>query len=192
MAGLFDKIQNKTVAPRVTFVCTGNICRSAYAAAALRHGLSAGNRFSITVDSAGTQGLVNQPMYSTTCEHVRTAYGEEFSQHSSQGLTKSIIRQNSLLLGMTRKHQNEILFQFPSAVKRTFLLSEFSYLLSTMSPSEATTWESLIKAANNQRTLIPLESQFDIEDPYGQDPSVHSRVYQNIDSLLKPITNILK
>lgn len=193
MTRLFDKIQNKAVSPRVTFVCTGNICRSAYAEAALRHGLSkGGNRFSVTVDSAGTQGLLNQPMYSTTREHIRTTYGEEFSHHSSQRLDKRVIRQNSLLLCMTKEHQNKILFQFPSAVKRTFLLSEFSYLLSTISPGEATTWDYLIKVANDKRSLIPPEPQSDIEDPYGRELSIHEQVYQNIDSLLKPIINILK
>lgn len=192
MAGLFDKVQNKAVSPRVTFVCTGNICRSAYAAAALRYGLSESNRFSVTVNSAGTQGLLSQPMHTITCERVHAIYGERFSYHSSQKLDRDIVDQNSLLLVMTRGHQKEILSRFPSAVKRTFLLSEFSYLLSTISPDEAFTWDSLIKIINNRRFLIPPESQFDIEDPYKKGASVHERVYQRIDLLLEPITNILK
>lgn len=192
MAGLFGKIQNNTLAPQVTFVCTGNICRSAYAAAALRHGLSTSNRYSITVDSAGVPGLLNQPMDQIARDRVCTIFGKDFSVHSSQKFDKTIIKQNSLILAMTRQHQKEILFQFPSAVKRTFLLSEFSYLMEIISPVEAKNWDSLIQFVSNNRTRIPLEFQFDIEDPFMKDSLIHVRVYQKIDLLLEPILNIFK
>ena len=55
---------------RVTMVCTGNICRSPYAAVLLRQGLAWARPGAFEVTSAGTHALVGRPMDEGSVERL--------------------------------------------------------------------------------------------------------------------------
>ncbi len=94
-------------------VCTGNICRSPMAAAALadrlrRRGLAA------TVESAGIAALVGHPADALAVE-LLAERGLDLSGHLARQLTPELIRPFELILVMERDQQREVEAILPSA-----------------------------------------------------------------------------
>jgi len=90
--------------PLLLFVCSGNICRSAYAEAYARQ-LLAGS--GIQVASAGTYGIAGQPP-TGDLRAVAAEDGLDVRRHRSQGLTPGLAGTATLAYGMTETHLDGI------------------------------------------------------------------------------------
>lgn len=86
--------------PLVLFVCSGNICRSAYAEAYARERLSGSG---IRAASAGTYGIAGQPP-TTDLIAVAAEDGLDVRSHRSQGLTPALAGSATRVYGMTQSH----------------------------------------------------------------------------------------
>ncbi|BDZ48184.1 hypothetical protein GCM10025867_04250 [Frondihabitans sucicola] len=86
-------------------VCTGNICRSPLAEAALREAFA--DLDEITVESAGTSAPVGAPVPS---DFVALAHGLQLSteSHRARALTPEMVRQADLVLALDRSHRRAI------------------------------------------------------------------------------------
>ena len=107
---------------RVTFVCTGNTCRSPMAVVALRRALGAdGER--VAIESAGTGAWDGQPATDFAVE-VASRAGGDLRGHRARRLTPAMVRESDLLLVMERSHLASVraLDADPS---RTQVLSEW-------------------------------------------------------------------
>jgi protein-tyrosine-phosphatase len=134
----------------VLLVCTGNTCRSAMAEGILRSlirgslsevdsgggsrpgaseadasGFGDTDAESVFVFSAGTAGLAGFPA-SDHALGVAAEHGIDISGHLSRALTARTIDRADLILAMTGAHVDRILAESPSAIGRTFLLSEYA------------------------------------------------------------------
>ncbi len=108
----------------VLFVCTGNICRSAYGHHLLAQELErrAPGRFRIV--SAGTQ--VNPRL--TVPEQIHALRGTELpslAEHSPTPLNERAVQRADLILAATQDHVARILRDTPGALNRTFTMTEF-------------------------------------------------------------------
>ena len=74
---------------RVLVVCTGNICRSPMAEHLLRAGLAARGVEGVEVSSAGTHGLVGEPVQ----QHASAVLTERGIDHSAFAARRLIRRQ---------------------------------------------------------------------------------------------------
>lgn len=86
----------------VLFVCTGNTCRSPLAEAIARY-LSAERGLDITVASAGTSAIDGMPA-SDGSLLVGLERSLDLSPHRSRRLTRELVNEADLVLGMATQH----------------------------------------------------------------------------------------
>jgi len=156
---------------RVLHVCTGNICRSPMAEHLMRAGLAARGLEGFEVSSAGTHGLVGEPVF----EHAGTqltSRGIDHADFRARRLVKELVAEADLVLASTRDHRAAAVTLVPRAASRTFTLREFDRLLSVVDPPTGDPVErarALVPAAARQRGLVRADKpqDDDVTDPYG-------------------------
>lgn len=174
---------------RILLVCTGNVCRSAQAqqlmqartvrqAPALAEHLSFG--------SAGTRALARRPMPEEAAALSR-AHGGASEGHCGTQLTKDMVRDADLVLGMAREHRRDAVKLVPAASRWTFMLTEFAALLDDLAdtlPELPEDWAELglreqlrrtVRWAAGRRGFTPElpESFVAVVDPYGASAAVY-------------------
>lgn len=119
---------------RVLFVCTGNICRSPLAEALLRDYVSRrdlGDR--VSVSSAGTFAL-NGNQATTQAIRAGADWGLDLSSHRAREVSGAIMAENDIILGMTRRHCDELVGEFPRHENKIYLALLFPRRLSPDEP----------------------------------------------------------
>jgi protein-tyrosine-phosphatase len=137
----------------VLFVCTANICRSAYLEQAARSLDAKGIEFS----SAGTHGFTDHPM-DDVMSGTLGAFDDTFR---SRRLTRAIVEDADLVLTAESSHRAFILEEHPQALRKVFTLGQFARAAQA---SPDLRGRSLLTAAGERRTA-PLPED-DIDDPY--------------------------
>ncbi|WP_018156646.1 hypothetical protein [Demetria terragena] len=143
---------------RVLFVCTGNICRSAFAE---RYAQSSAPDPQWQFTSAGTYAMVGDPM-DPPMAAVAQAHGADPIGFVSQQLDRDLIDQADLILPMESHHRSYILDDFPTLVKRTFTLGQLDRLISSV-PDELT-GAALVAEVGARRDRA--RSRDNVADPY--------------------------
>lgn len=113
----------------ILFVCSGNTCRSPMAKGLmdkiiqdnLKKSLASLN---ITTLSAGTIATNGQLPTDYAQQAVRK-YGADINHHLSAPLTKERIKMAKLILGMQEKHKIAVLELVPTAISKTFIITEY-------------------------------------------------------------------
>ena len=107
----------------ITFVCTGNICRSPMAAGLFFDRLVRENQLgAVRVRSAGTWALEEQPA-SAYALQVMAERGLDISAHRGHNLTQVAVDETDLILVMTLRHQEAIVQDFHGTEGKVHLLS---------------------------------------------------------------------
>lgn len=118
---------------RVLFVCQGNICRSAYAEAALRRALaedadpSGAPRGSAAVEvaSAGLETREGGPA-DPAAVRVAASRGVDLGAHRTRPLRRELLAAADLVLAMEPRHLRALRRRFPGAGPRPGLLGAFA------------------------------------------------------------------
>jgi protein-tyrosine phosphatase len=181
---------DRSGALRILTVCTGNIARSAFAAA-LIHDRAERLPASILVSSAGTNAMVD---FSATAEmhELGRAIGLDLTGHRGRQLTEELILESDLVLTATREHRAAAVRLVPSARPRAFTLIEFARA-STAARASGTTGSFdrafVDDVVGVRPTLLPLiaPDDDDIVDPYRQPMSVNREVAVQIASAVAEI-----
>lgn len=100
-------------------VCTGNICRSPVAEAALRQACPGR-----TVSSAGLHALVGRGIDADSAA-AATRFGVPLHDHRARQFDEALGRAADLILVMEAHHRNEIIGRWPHFTGKTFLLGQF-------------------------------------------------------------------
>lgn len=160
----------------ILFVCTANICRSAYAEVRSRELI--GTRPAVA-GSAGTWGFDAKPM-DAPMAHQASARDIDPTQHRSRRLTRELVDAADLILAAASEHRAFVLEDWPAAVRKTFTLGQFAEAISTIDPSLH--GRELIEAARAKR--VPPRPATDIADPYGRGSQAAAACASQIDDLL--------
>lgn len=146
---------------QVTFVCSGNICRSAMAKGILSEVLSK-TRFKdlIIVESAGTLKLASGPAHPLTVE-IAAEHGIDLSTHQAKPISQAIVEQSDLLIAMAVNHYEFLRAHFPDHKEKIILLKE---------------WHRSTKLANPS-----------VADPIGHDRPFFEKTFREIQSEIKRI-----
>jgi protein-tyrosine phosphatase len=181
---------------RILVVCTGNICRSPFAERLLRARLDerlGGAAATIEVSSAGTWGLVDEPMQAESAETL-LRFGGNPDGFAARALTPEQIEAADLVLGLTREHRAKVVMMSPRASARTVTLREYARLLTGVEATDlpATTGglpgrlRAITELAFSRRGYVPLgdPADDDVPDPYGGKMAGYERAAELIDVAL--------
>jgi low molecular weight protein-tyrosine phosphatase len=172
-------------------VCSGNACRSPMAAAILQQRL-AERGVVARVTSAGTipwsSGATN-PAVAVMREH-----GLDISGHENRQVTRELVEEADLVLGMTRDHVSIATTRSPGARGRTFLVGELARLGADVGPRS--TSEPVALWAERAAAARPLHRPLgravdEIADPAGESIDVYRRTAAQLDDRLTEIAALL-
>ncbi len=105
-------------------ICTGNICRSPVAEAALRDALTHGPEQPPEISSAGLHALVGQGIDPESAR-AASARGIPLHDHAARQFNSELGRMSDLILVMETHHRQEIAARWPHLLGKTFLLGHF-------------------------------------------------------------------
>lgn len=106
---------------KILFVCTGNTCRSAMAAA-IMNDIAIKNDLDILIESAGIFAYIGQKASSEAIQAMKEM-NIDLSSHRSKPLTDELINKADIILTMTKAHKQLIEQMAPDKV---FTLSEYA------------------------------------------------------------------
>ena len=160
------------MAPRILFVCTGNICRSPMAEYLLRARL-ADLPGPIAVHSAGVGALTGDPMHPQTLRVLRERGidGEDFV---ATYLTPDAIAEHDLVLGLSRSHRDDATAKVPMAWRRIVTLREFDEHIAAGGDDIA----GMRITGDRNRT------ELDIADPMGRPNADFDRLVGEIEPII--------
>ncbi|HEY7874616.1 MAG TPA: hypothetical protein VIG64_05790 [Actinomycetota bacterium] len=175
---------------RILYVCTGNRCRSPFAAAdltALTEGLP------VHAESAGTTSLGPVP---PTADSIRTAAarGVDVSSHRARWIQEVDATAFDLVLGFERNHVAAAVVEGGVPYGRAFLLPELHRLLRDIPTPQGADFEeaarAAIRAAHDARgtSFVPGE---EVSDPIGKPAAVYEEVFSQIAELNEDIASAL-
>lgn len=106
---------------KILFVCTGNTCRSAMAAAMLND-IAVKNDLNVLIDSAGVFAPIGEKAAGEAVAAMARR-GVDLSGHRTKPLTDELISMADVILAMTSAHKQLI---EPLAPGRVYTLSEYA------------------------------------------------------------------
>lgn len=148
---------------RVLFVCTANICRSAYAERRARflHETITGGAEAVEFHSAGVHGFDHKHMDRPMAVELQQRGGDPHG-FRSRPLSASDITSADLIVTAETAHRTFILDDFPQVVSRLFTMGQLSQSLTRVDP--ALRGRDLLQALRSQRG--PAGVELDVVDPY--------------------------
>jgi protein-tyrosine-phosphatase/O-antigen ligase len=171
---------------QILYVCTGNVCRSAFAEIltrcllAERLGSSAAAAF--RVSSAGARAVVGAGMHpDTRAELRRWASADPGADgFAARQLSAGMVEQADLVLGLDPIHRSLVVECTPAALPIGFGLREFARLAEAVDPADlppgpmARAFE-LVDRARRLRGVVPPRppAELRIPDPMGGPPEAH-------------------
>jgi len=162
---------------RVLFVCTANICRSAFAEVLARHLAPPGLEF----DSAGVHGLRAEPMNPPMAAEA-LARGADPSAFRSKMLTPALVDAADLVLTAEAGHRTRILADQPLALRKAFSFGQFARGLAAVEPGDP---ETLLQRVRERAATSYPED--DVADPYGRGAAAARKAAAEIEGLLRAV-----
>lgn len=174
----------------ILVVCRGNICRSPMAEFLLRHSIN-DRGLPVQVSSAGTHAKPHTEM-DPLARQTLASMGIEAGKFFSRPLSAPVVERADLILTMTDAQRSWVVQVFPEAVRRTYLLSQFSRLVEAVDASEPIrpdNWgASLLSRAVEGRTLVqPLVDGRNIDDPVGRPLRQFQACARTIEQRIEPL-----
>lgn len=100
-------------------VCTGNICRSPVAEAALRQRCP-----DLAIGSAGLHALAGRDIDPDSA-HAARAFEIALAPHTARQFDEGMGREADMIIVMEAHHREEIMRRWPHLLAKTFLLGQF-------------------------------------------------------------------
>ncbi|MGY1624198.1 hypothetical protein ACI789_18525 [Geodermatophilus sp. SYSU D00965] len=182
---------------RILFVCTGNVCRSALAERLSRAYLNevlGTDSDAVVLASAGTGAVVGSGVHPDSAL-VLTGLGGDPGGFRARQFEASFAAEADLVLVMTRRHRDVVLYQAPGALNRTFTLLEAAALEQQVAaegrplPGDgfADRARALVAAMAAARGRRRRGSGDDVPDPIGRPLEVQQEVGETIAGALVPL-----
>lgn len=148
--------------PRVLFICTGNICRSAFAASCFS---ASPMTEGIDIASAGTMAVVGHGI-DDAFARIAQSLGADSRGHRARQLTGRILDEADILLVFGPEHREWILAGHPESSERVLALGQAGAVLSLLPHGVTIPWWSLAETVLARRP-VPRPEDW-IDDPYGR------------------------
>lgn len=119
-----EKLQEALSFKKITFVCTGNSCRSVMARYNLEKIFRTEGINGLSLDSAGIGALPGFGASPLSLEVLR-GEGIDASAHRTKPLTRELVEESDLIVAMGEIHRHFIYENFPESKYKVRLLSDF-------------------------------------------------------------------
>lgn len=165
---------------RVLFVCTANICRSAYLDQRARAMLDGDE--SVVIASAGTHGFADHAVdeqMGALLDHS----GVVHDRFRSRRLTRAIVTESDLVLTAEDTHRTFILDEAPEAFKKVFTVAQFAETVAS-APDDLRGRDLVTHALRHRAAPRP---EHNIADPYRRGPERAREAATLMDGLLEQI-----
>lgn len=165
---------------KVLFVCTANICRSAYADVAANAVAPAGVQFA----SAGTRALVGEGIDPPMARELE--FDAETGAHRARQVTRDLVEDADLILTMAAEHRRYLLDEWPKVGRKTYVIGHAARVLAEL--PEGVTLEGLTGHLWNNRTVREGD---EVRDPYRRGQEAASVAAREIDRHLSVVVGVL-
>jgi protein-tyrosine phosphatase len=177
----------------ILVVCTANQCRSPLAAVALQERADAAG-LPIRVRSAGVSAVPGIPATPPTVDAARKL-GLDLSEHASVPLDPDDIRAADLVIGLERRHVQEIVLRDSHAFVKTFTFKELArrgVALGPRAPGEPLdAWLARVHAGRRAIDLVGASADDDVADPTGSNAVDHRSTAEELDRLSETVLALL-
>ncbi len=177
---------------KLLFVCTAGRCRSPIAAALFEKHLEQAKPL-VSVRSVGVK-YTGEPTPSIGIS-LLAELGVELASNRSVKLTKELVDDADLILGMTRDHVRDIAQLSADAWPKTFTLKEFARRVEEAPArrrhQRLEDWLDVIGADREPYDLFSTDSDDDLMDPFGQRAKVWRQVINEVNELMGRIVPAL-
>jgi protein-tyrosine phosphatase len=190
---------------KILTVCSGNICRSPMAEQLLRAGLKAYR--GVVVTSAGTIGLVGEPM-DARAARLAAGFGvTDAGDHVARELNDQQIRESNVVFAMSREHRRAIVQLHPRASRYAFTIREFARIAAEVNDADLTDAALLprddifgrfavaVEAAASLRGIVaplPDAEDDDVIDPYRRSDDVYTLSGQQLVPAVESVIELFK
>jgi sulfate adenylyltransferase len=157
----------------VLFVCTANICRSAY----MRVTSEARGLAGLAFESAGTHGFVDHPMDDEMAKALPDTI--DATAFRSKPLTRELLAQADLVLTAESAHRSYILDDHPAMFRKVFTLGQAAETIGKLGDVHGR--ELLASLASHRGTA---DTALDVRDPYRRGPEAAAACAAAISRLL--------
>lgn len=164
----------------VLFVCTANICRSAYMEIRARQ--LADGATGLSFSSAGTHGFTDHAMDEVMAGTLEQPDGA----FRSRRLSRQLVEQADVILTAEATHRAHILEEYPQAFRRVFTLGQFA---ASIGQFDGLRGRDLIAAAGQRRTAA--DPALDVADPYRRGNAAAETAAGTISTMLSVIVPAL-
>jgi protein-tyrosine phosphatase len=177
----------------ILVVCTANQCRSPLAAVALqRRADEAG--LPVHVASAGISARHGSVATPDTVSAARKL-GLDLTSHTSTPLDVEAIMAADLVIGLERRHLQEIVLKVPPSFTKAFTLKELARrgeAIGTRAPDQPVAdWLARAHAGRRPMDLLGVSPDDDIADPTGSNSVDHRTTAEEIDDLSGVVLDLL-
>ena len=162
------------------YVCTANICRSAFAHLLSRHLLD--GRDDVEVSSAGTRGYIDAPVDGPIAAELR-ARGVDPSPFRSRPLTMAMVGAADLVLTAETSHRQYILDERPELFRRVLTIGQAARMLEQVGGE--VTGRPVLDAL--RRAFTVPDPADDVADPYRRGPEAAAAAANRLDGHVRRI-----
>lgn len=167
----------------VYFVCTGNICRSAFAKEYAKRLPGTVREF----DSAGVGAVVGAGMDATMLE-AASEFGVESSDHVARQLTGRMLKDSVLVIVFDRSHMDWLTREFPEYLDKVFAIGHLARVLGELPQGSRVEPERLGSVMRAKE----LDERNDwVSDPYKQGPEAARASVEEIAAAIDTIAPVL-
>ena len=172
---------------RILFVCTANICRSAYAEVVARSLVPDG---SLEFSSAGVHGWRDHPLEEEMAAVLPA--GVSADGFRSRPLTAAMVERADLVLTMEADQRTRLLQEHPAAFRKVFTLGQAARTLTRLcaDAAEGTDRAELLRRLAGARGSA--DPALDVADPYRRGPAAAEAAATRIRELLDVVLNALR
>lgn len=174
----------------VTFVCSGNSCRSPLAEAISKNLTGKSKlRKKLNFTSAGVSAISNLPA-NENARRAAQKMGYSLDEHRTRSVFDITLNNSDLIFVFEPRHKNYLIDKFPGLESKVFLLTSLEKSMEKIKPPENSTLEDRLKFIKQK--LRESNCKQAIQDPLGEGVEKYLEIGSRIEKTFSRMLEFLE